>query len=91
MKNATSKSIEFAAHKINEEISNFMPGDVQFGAMLDIVSRIIEKQYGPRDDDATFPAIREGILKSLTKEGRWPLTISCANEYAKFWGIELDD
>lgn len=43
MKNATIKSIEFAADTINNEISNFTPGDVQFGSMLDIVSRVIEK------------------------------------------------
>lgn len=91
MKNATIKSIEFAADTINDEISNFNPDDVQFGSMLDIVSRVIEKQHGARDDDATFPEIRREILKSLMKDGRWPLTHSCASHYAEFWGIDLND
>lgn len=91
MKNATIKSIEFAADTINDEISNFTPGDVQFGSMLDIVSRVIEKQHGARDDDATFPEIRREILKSLMKDDRWTLTVACALNYSEFWGIEFYD
>ena len=59
--------------------------------MLDIVSRVIEKQHGNRDDDATFSEIRREILKSLMKDGRWPLTHSCAAHYSEFWGIDLND
>lgn len=91
MKNATIKSIEFAADTINDEISNFTPGDLQFGAMLDIVATVVAKRHEAHDDDATFSEIRREILKSLMKDGRWPLTHSCASHYAEFWGIELDD
>lgn len=91
MKNATVKSIEFAADTINDEISNFTPGDLQFGAMLNIVSTVVAKRHEARDDDATFSGIRREILKSLMKDGRWPLTHSCASHYAEFWGIGLDD
>lgn len=75
MKNATIKSIEFAADTINEEISNFTPGDLQFGAMLDIVATVVAKRHEARDDDATFSEIRREILKSLMKDGRWPSRI----------------
>ena len=91
MKNAAVKSIEFAANTINDEISNFTPGDLQFGAMLDIVSTVVAKRHEARDDDATFSGVRREILKSLIKDGRRPLTHSCTYHYAEFWGIDLND